>query len=189
VLLVASSHDIGDNPQYRPLNPQTHPQRRPVLALVEGMTRYLPRYLPGLFDYSAGAEDQVGSADASDEAKRDAERAEAIAKGTRDLQAFLDLALAQAPTAVVQHPTRSELRDGAEPGRAQIAEVAANAGAGVMAFDPYLEAAIAKGASPYRDDIHINTAGQEALAAALFDALVQRGVLQPSASAADTAAR
>lgn len=186
VLLVASSHDIGDNPQYLPLNPHTHPQRRPVSALVEGMTRYLPRYLPAFLEKpSAGAEKQARSSDASDEA----ERADAIARGTQDLQAFLELALAQAPTAVLQHPTRLELRDGAEPGCTQIAEAAAEAGAEVIALDPYLNTTIAKGTLPYRDDIHINTAGQNALAAALFDALVQLGVVQPPASAADTAAR
>ena len=46
VVLVASSHDVADNPTFAPLDPNTHPTRKPLLALTEGLTRYLPRYLP-----------------------------------------------------------------------------------------------------------------------------------------------
>ncbi|MBK1633331.1 hypothetical protein CKO31_21770 [Thiohalocapsa halophila] len=176
VLLLASSHDIGDNPQHRLLNPNTHPQRRPVSALLEGVTRYLPRYLP---DLPVGGGDEAVVDRPSDDAAKEAARAEAAAGGSEDLRAFLRLALAHAPTAVLQHSTRSELRDGPKPGRALIARAAAEAGAAVLPFDPYLKAAIAEGASPYRDDIHIDAAGQRALAEALFDALVEIGVVRP----------
>ena len=46
VVLVASSHDVTDNPTFAPLDPNTHPTKKPLLALTEGLTRYLPRYLP-----------------------------------------------------------------------------------------------------------------------------------------------
>ncbi|MEA1049020.1 SGNH/GDSL hydrolase family protein [Lamprobacter modestohalophilus] len=169
IVLLASSHDIGDNPQHRPLNPQTHPQRRPVSALVEGVTRYLPRYLPRL---SVGEEHPPARADESPGA-----RAEAVARGSEDLQAFLTLAVAQAPTIVLQHPERSELGDEAKPGRALIAQIAAKAGVDQRLLDPYLESATAQGTDPYRDNIHINAVGQRALADALFDALVEMGVV------------
>lgn len=46
VVLVASSHDVTDNPTFAPPDPNTHPTKKPLLALTEGLTRYLPRYLP-----------------------------------------------------------------------------------------------------------------------------------------------
>lgn len=45
-ILVLSSHDAADAPTSEPLNTATHPTTRPVSALWEGITRYLPRYLP-----------------------------------------------------------------------------------------------------------------------------------------------
>ena len=53
VVLVASSHDLGDNPTFAPLDPNTHPTRKPLLALTEGLTRYLPRYLPAFLGGAA----------------------------------------------------------------------------------------------------------------------------------------
>ena len=46
VILVISSHDAEDNPTFEPLNPNTHPTEKPLLALSEAVFRYLPRYLP-----------------------------------------------------------------------------------------------------------------------------------------------
>lgn len=48
IVLVASSHDAADNPTFAPLNLNTHPVTAPYSALVEGVTRYLPRYFPNL---------------------------------------------------------------------------------------------------------------------------------------------
>lgn len=45
-ILVLSSHDAGDPPTWLSLDPNTHPTERPLSALVEGWTRYAPRYLP-----------------------------------------------------------------------------------------------------------------------------------------------
>jgi hypothetical protein len=53
VVLVISSHDIADNPTFAPLDPHTLPQVPPFSALTEGITRYLPRYLPGFETSSA----------------------------------------------------------------------------------------------------------------------------------------
>lgn len=40
IILVLSSHDIGDQPTFAPLDPSTHPTRPPLSALVEGIERY-----------------------------------------------------------------------------------------------------------------------------------------------------
>ena len=45
-VLVLSSHDLGDLPTFEPLNPNTHPTAQPMSALLEGFSRYLPRFLP-----------------------------------------------------------------------------------------------------------------------------------------------
>lgn len=46
MIVVLSSHDLNDLPTFEPLNPNTHPTERPALAIIEGVQRYLPRYLP-----------------------------------------------------------------------------------------------------------------------------------------------
>jgi hypothetical protein len=46
VVLVISSHDAEDNPTFEPLNTGTHPTEKPLLALSEAFSRYLPRYMP-----------------------------------------------------------------------------------------------------------------------------------------------
>ena len=46
VALVISSHDYTDNPTFQALSKNTHPTEKPISALLEGITRYLPRYLP-----------------------------------------------------------------------------------------------------------------------------------------------
>lgn len=167
VVLVASSHDAADNPTFLPLDPGTHPQERPALALVEGITRYLPRYLP-----KWGAE-----------AKReplDEELAAATRKGLADLGAFL--ALARAHTSwvlVLQHPERKEIESARfEPGHAAIQKVAAEHGVPVIQLAPTLAAAIQRGEQPYRDNIHPNDVGQKILASALRQALIERGMFE-----------
>ena len=56
VVLQISSHDWKDNPKFKPLNPNTHPQDQPISAVTEGITRYLPRYLP---DFSTPQEENT----------------------------------------------------------------------------------------------------------------------------------
>lgn len=49
MLIVMSSHDFNDNPKFTPLNPRTYPQTSPKLAILDGIIRYLPRYLSKIF--------------------------------------------------------------------------------------------------------------------------------------------
>ncbi len=50
IVLVISSHDIEDNPTYQKLNQYTHPTRRPIFALWEGLVRS-PRLFPVIGRY------------------------------------------------------------------------------------------------------------------------------------------
>jgi lysophospholipase L1-like esterase len=165
VLLLISSHDARDNPNFAALDPATHPQSRPFSALTEGMTRYLPRYLPSFGQ--AGETVLVGAV--SMEPDHDL----AIARGSADLRAFLSLARAAAARVlVVQFPERSELEAGGlMPGGAIIRSIAQEEGVPVFSVAPALEAALSNGDDPYRDDIHINGLGQAILADVFFDAL------------------
>jgi lysophospholipase L1-like esterase len=151
VLLLISSHDIADNPTFAPLNPHTHPQVRPMFAFWEGVTRYLPRYLPSL-SKAEPAVSQAGGAD--------------IERGRRDLEAFLKLARdSKALVVLVQFPERSEL-EAAKPaqGYYEIKSLAQQLGIETVSAFPLMAAALARGENPYRDNIHVNDLGQRLLA-------------------------
>jgi lysophospholipase L1-like esterase len=162
VVLVISSHDASDNPTFAPLNPLTHPQRPPFSALWEGVTRYLPRYLP-----QSSGKYPVSHAVSMDATANDA----GFQQGVADLDAFLARAQAQTPNVlVVQHPERRELESGAfRREHAAIQAVAARRRISVAQFSPALKRAFAAGEMPYRDNIHINDRGQRELAQLLED--------------------
>jgi lysophospholipase L1-like esterase len=162
VLLLISSHDIADNPTFAPLNPHTHPQVRPMFAAWEGVTRYLPRYLPFL-SKAEPAVSQAGGGTAD------------IERGRRDLKAFLKLARdAKARVVLVQFPERSEL-ESAKPalGYYEIKSIAQRLGVETVSAFPVMAAALARGENPYRDNIHVNDLGQRLLAE-LFLEVVRR---------------
>ncbi len=166
VVLVASSHDYADNPTFQPLDPETHPTHPPMSALLEGVTRYLPRYLPA---WSNGAAEQG-------EVVTDAE----VEKALEALKQFLEMAKSStARVLVFQHWERGELARGeASQGNARIREVSEALGIVTIQLMPYFQVALDGGENPYRDDIHPNDVGQAALAKALLenlpDATVQR---------------
>lgn len=152
VILVISSHDAADNPTFAPLDPHTHPQRKPVSALLEGITRYLPRYLPRLTQRPSAVAAPVG--DVVDSA--------AMQRGLADLRKFLQLALAQTPNvSVFQHAERGEIETGQfKPGHAEIARLGAELGVPVIQLAPAFRSAMSRGEEPYRDNIHPNELGQ-----------------------------
>ncbi len=164
VLLLISSHDAGDNPTFAPLNPNTHPQNRPVSALLEGITRYLPRYLPEWVKTGVAGPTAPPVV---------ANNEQMIAQGTADLRAFLDLALTQVPRVmVVQYPDRSELGpDGAKLGYYLIKSIVEESGAEVFSAFSDMKAALDRGENPYRDNIHVNDSGQMVLSDVFFRAL------------------
>ena len=172
IVLLLSTHDIADNPTFKPLNPDTHPQRKPRLALIEGVTRYLPRYLPSL----PRRQPQHNRSTKPDKAGDTT--TERIRQGAKDLRAFFQLAKKKAPHVIVLlHPTRKELNRGHPPTRAQILEIAKASAVPAYTLDAAFEQAINDGTMPYRDNIHINAAGQSVLFSVLVQALTDVGAI------------
>jgi hypothetical protein len=162
LVLVMSSHDTADNPTFAPLNPYTHPTDRPLSAVYEGISRYLPRYLPALLPLAEEPEKTVVSEDT---------KAEAMGLG--DLRAFLSLGLVQTPRVwVLLWPTQKELAaghraSGWEHATALCAELEIPC---LSLWEP-VQAALANGEKPFRDNIHPNAEGQKLIAAVLLEAV------------------
>jgi hypothetical protein len=160
VILVLSSHDGGDAPSFAPLNPTTHPTQRPISALWEGMTRYAPRYLPA----SLG---RWLTPDMSD--------APVIAtthSGRDGLDALPDLtdafARAGIRTCVILHTTREEMRKADLSSFTTLIDLfVARQVPTLWLTDLLSETEISIG-TIYRDNIHINDAGQRVLEIALL---------------------
>lgn len=157
-ILVLSSHDAADPPTFEPLNPATHPTTRPISALWEGITRYLPRYLPS----------SIGGYLAPD--LPDRAHLENQHVGRDGLDVLPDIMTIFADSGVracaILHATLLERRNGEFEGINDIAKVLSASGLPVVKLHE-----IASGTTPselYRDDIHINDAGQLLLAQALL---------------------
>ena len=164
VVLVISSHDYADNPTFEVLNENTHPTKNPVSAILEGITRYLPRYLPQ-FDAS-------GAVSESDRFEKKPSKEEVL-KGIRDLKNLLELARkSSAYVMVLQHWEKSELEIGVpKDGYQQIQRVCESTGVSCISLEPYFSQAIKNGDNPYRDNIHPNQMGQKLIADAFFENL------------------
>lgn len=158
VILVISSHDTRDNPTFAPLNPNTHPTERPWSALGEGLTRYMPRYLPGLFPDMEEPSRPVVDADSSAEEQ-----------GLADLREFLRMANSQATmVAVFLWPEQEELVAGApKAGWGHVQSICGELSITCVSLWSDLKRSLASGAKPYRDNIHPNDAGQELIAGAI----------------------
>jgi hypothetical protein len=161
IVLVLSSSDYNDAPTFEPLNPLTHPVEAPVSALWEGITRYLPRYLNGATVNESGV--IPNSLEVPN--KRDIELSLAA---ERD---FIEMTKSESvKLLIVQHWTETELRSRhALTGHTEIRRVAAEAGAPVYDDADVLQSFLSAGKNPYRDDIHLNDLGQQALAGLLLD--------------------
>lgn len=166
IVLVVSGHDYADNPTFAPLNPDTHPTERPLLALLEGATRYLPRYVPALGSLVAT---ELPSPTAS---------ADDIERGLKDLREFLLLAKATCgKVLVIQHWERSELETTfPPPGIVSISKLCSDIGVDVYSMDCVFRAAQQAGNTPYRDNIHPNLEGQKLMAGVIYKALKEAGI-------------
>lgn len=162
VVLVISSHDAADVPDFKPIvgvSPD-FPDKKPILALEELVFRYLPRYLPGK----------------ATPAENLAEEPEATAfTALGDLEKLIELIQkAGVPLVILQHPTREELAEGYDPGHDAIADLAKEMQVPTIELAPYLQAAIDAGQNVYRDKIHPNAQGQAVLAKAMEKALLEK---------------
>ena len=157
VVLVVSSHDYADNPTFQPLNPNTHPTQKPISALVEGITRYLPRYLPNLKSLGDYRETDTFN-------KKPDEKA--IMQGMSDLNEFLVSAIAESDYVfVVQHWEKSEIEQSApQHGYEKIKDLCASTSIPCVSLQPYLLQAIAEGEKPYQDNIHLSATGHQLMA-------------------------
>lgn len=163
-VIVLSSHDLGDVPDFQSELGEDFPMEAPILASWEAVTRYLPRYLPpSLLSVEA------------DEGTPPPDRETQLLEGRKLLARLLESAGAHVPAVVVlHHPEMSELagdRDdgtmGREASASIIAVTTAESGATFQQLGPYLHRA-PDGQDPYRDAIHINVLGQRLYADAII---------------------
>jgi hypothetical protein len=164
VIIVLSSHDYGDAPQYKPvvgIQPE-FPDRRPLLAVQEGFGRYL---LPRL---RAGA-----SGNASVPADDSPEQSE-IDVSLKSLRELIDTARASGARVIVaQYLERKEHDAGPLPGHAMIGRVSRDAGAEVVQLGPAFAEALKRGEEPYRDALHPNAVGQRVMAEVMLPQLLE----------------
>jgi hypothetical protein len=154
-VIVLSSHDFGDIPNFEALDPNTHPTRAPILAIQELITRYLPRFIPS-FLTAPVAEDQLE---------------ETLPEVGRDgVRRLLDaLANAGLKVCLVQHLTETELSSTPESGWAEIGRMFQARTYPIVQLSERIAREQAAGRSPFRDDIHLNDLGQATLAEAVKD--------------------
>ena len=159
IILVISSHDYIDNPTFQPLDKNTHPTKQPVSALLEGIERYLPRYLPQIPTRSIATENQ----------KYIPEETE-IQKGLGDLKNFLELAKNNSNNVLVfQHYEKSEIEIGyPQIGNKLIKEICNQLGIVPISLEPYFRQSIEDGFNPYYDQIHPNNLGQQLIAEVIW---------------------
>lgn len=166
VLLVLSSHDYADNPSFVSLNPNTHPVHHPKSALTEALNRYLPAY------WNKWANSKNKNYDKSQTVTQTVNPAD-IKKGLQDLAAFLSLAKTQAQTVIVfLHLEKKELElNQIKDGHYEIAQLCDQLGISAISLEPFYRESINRGTDIYRDEIHINEAGQQTLADAILSSL------------------
>lgn len=149
-VLVLSTHDLTDLPAFRAELGPDFPTERPALALAEALTRYVPRYVPALGPW-------LGPTRSEPQMHYD----DVTAVGTEVLRTLLADARDHVPhLVVVLHPTRGEATGRAAPDtmlqRALLSDIIEQEGILVVPFDERMHPVEAL----YRDDIHINDAGQ-----------------------------
>lgn len=154
VVIVLNSDDASDAPTFEPLGPGL-PTRGPVLALQEALGLYVPMAFK---HYVLGREEKPPAEPApTDESRRTALAA---------LEKLINAARGEgARVLVVHHPKLSELSAGRmEPGFDQVRGVAARAGVRFIETRPEMLRLVTQEQRGYRDNIHPDPAGQEAIA-------------------------
>jgi hypothetical protein len=164
IVVIISSHDYVDNPTFQTLNKNFFPTERPISAILEGITRYLPRYLLQVFKLRA-----YNEPDSFEKTENEQE----VLKGLSDLRRFLELSKNNSTNVLVlQAWEKSELEQGlAKPGHQRIKEVCESIGISPISLEGYFRRSIENGKSPYLDKIHPNRIGQQLIAEAIIENL------------------
>lgn len=164
IILVLSSHDYTDAPTFDPIVGinSDFPEHRPLFALQEAVTRYLPRYLPVLKNASG---DPMGS---KAPAQKD------IDWCMQSIREIVDLGHAKGiPVAVVQHMEQTELGKPETSGHLVVRTTSTQAGAHVADLYDLETQSMRDGLNIYRDNIHLNIEGQKLLAR-VFEQIVMQ---------------
>lgn len=154
VVLVISNHDISDNPDFAPLDKTQFPDTTPVSAVLEGLFRYLPRYLPdisGNEEHKPRYEKKISQ--------------EEITRGKDDLEQFLKLAMSTgAQVFLLNHFEKPEIENNSfRQGFYEIAEMCDSLSLVCVSLYKNLHNALQEDLNPYRDRIHLNQTGQALL--------------------------
>lgn len=151
VVLVLSSHDYADVPTFEPVidvDPY-YPGHKPLLALTEVFTRYLPRYLPWRRESQTDAGAQIP-------------RQKAIDWALSSERELIELVKASGRKIVLaQMSERGELDGHPKPGHEMIRKIAEEERTPVLDIGKQFEAAVHRGLNPYLDYIHPNKLGCE----------------------------
>jgi lysophospholipase L1-like esterase len=159
IILVISSHDYIDNPTFQPLDKNTHPTKQPVSALLEGIERYLPRYLPSNSTSTISTEHNQYIPEETE-----------VQKGLGDLKKFLELAKNNSNNVCVfQHYEKSEVESHyPQIGNKLIKEICNKLGIIPTSLEPCFRQSIENRLNPYHDEIHPNNIGQKLIAEAIL---------------------
>ena len=165
VVIVLSSHDASSTFQTQPVAgaDPSFPEHKPWCATWEGITRYLPRYLP----FTGQAASNEGFQEGGDDPE--------VVKQCMDAEQKMigSANAAGAKSLVILHWNQAELKRAAEikgwrpEGHRQMEETARAAGAEVVDLGNQEDAA------DYRDNIHLSGLGQKQLADAIQAAIAR----------------
>jgi hypothetical protein len=148
-VMVLNGGDLQDLPGFRAELGPDFPEQRPVSALSEVVTRYLPRYLTALRPV-LGERPSPPTRTYSDPAT----------DGRAALADLLETASAAVPVVVVLlHPGRDAVRTDAPPDPARWRRFVAAADAAAVTALP-MDDVLRERTDAYRDGIHINALGQ-----------------------------
>jgi hypothetical protein len=156
-VIVLNGGDLEDLPGFRRELGADFPTRRPVSALSELLTRYVPRYLPVL-EPVLGEQPSVPTRTYANPA----------AAGRAAFEDLLETASADVPAVVVLlHPGRDAVRAHAPPDPARWRRLlAVTDPAGIVALP--MDDVLRERTDAYRDGIHINALGQRIYADTLI---------------------
>lgn len=167
VVLVLGVADLEDKPKHKLVAgfSSSHPSSTPPTALHEAWYRYLPQYVPLL----------QASSEEPPTLRTHANQRLEYQQPTLALRTFCEEATARGvPVVLALHPSRQAFEDG-DQSKALEAFAFTEASVKVRLVDllpEYRKAA--RGVNVYRDDLHLNAAGQRVLADALQPVIEQR---------------